>query len=309
MLKLSCGHDFCTGCFTQHVGNEMRKEQEPWCPTCRQPLGNDSAAQPIIRVVAEEVQSEQSDAQRLAQEQEIPRTWWQRQMEAHRWRRLARKSHLKYCPGCSKIIEKNGGCNSMTCRCGHRFRWDKAKPVAPCHHCHAHDSKFSVWGSCCPSCTVLAKTQLVALRTVVAISAVPVGAAVAAVAVPVLPIVGICRAVKKHRRRRRMRFSLSPQSFSDSIDWHPSLLDTSFRRVGTRVDTPVGSLMPFVDSFEAYPERPHGGSNEDENDALGERSRSLDRLLQTSISGSVAEALCEEWRQRHATQSNATHID
>lgn len=263
MLKLSCGHDFCTGCLAQHVTNEMRKEQEPWCPICRQTLGSDSAAQPIIRAAAEEVLSEQSEAQRLAQEQEIPRTWWQRQVEAHRFRRLARTSHLKYCPGCSKIIEKNGGCNSMTCRCGHRFRWDKARPVAPCHHCHAHDSKFSVWGSCCPSCTVLAKTQLVALRTVVAISAVPVGAAVAAVAIPALPIVGICHAVKKHRRRRRrILFSRSPPSFSDSIDWHPSLLDTPGH---------------FVDSFEAYPER-LVASQQQTTDALRERSRSFDLL-------------------------------
>lgn len=261
MLKLSCGHDFCTGCLAQHVTNEMRKEQEPWCPICRQTLGSDPAAQPIIRAAAEEVLSEQSEAQRLAQEQEIPRTWWQRQIEAHRFRRLARNSQLKYCPGCSKIIEKNGGCNSMTCRCGHRFRWDKARPVAPCHHCHAHDSKFSVWGSCCPSCTVLAKTQLVALRTVVAISAVPVGAAVAAVAIPALPIVGICHAVKKHRRRRT-RFPMSLPSFSDSTEGHPSLIDTPGR---------------FVDSFELYPERLQA-SQELEYDALREPS-----LLDTPV--------------------------
>jgi len=32
---------------------------------------------------------------------------------------------LKRCPRCRVVIEKNGGCNQMVCRCGCRFRWSE----------------------------------------------------------------------------------------------------------------------------------------------------------------------------------------
>lgn len=31
------------------------------------------------------------------------------------------QSHTKICPRCSTPIEKNGGCDHITCRCGHEF--------------------------------------------------------------------------------------------------------------------------------------------------------------------------------------------
>jgi hypothetical protein len=35
---------------------------------------------------------------------------------------------VKRCPGCSEYIEKNGGCDHMTCKCGHEFLWSTLKP-------------------------------------------------------------------------------------------------------------------------------------------------------------------------------------
>lgn len=35
---------------------------------------------------------------------------------------------VKKCPKCSEYIEKNGGCDHMTCRCGHEFWWSTGKP-------------------------------------------------------------------------------------------------------------------------------------------------------------------------------------
>ncbi|RIB18173.1 hypothetical protein C2G38_1368122 [Gigaspora rosea] len=46
-------------------------------------------------------------------------------------------SRLKQCPNCVSRIEKNEGCDHMTCRCGHQFCWvcmnDWNKPHEP--HC------------------------------------------------------------------------------------------------------------------------------------------------------------------------------
>mmetsp|Transcript_30427 Transcript_30427/g.87232 ORF Transcript_30427/g.87232 Transcript_30427/m.87232 type:complete len:538 (-) Transcript_30427:105-1718(-) len=35
---------------------------------------------------------------------------------------------VKRCPSCNEYIEKNGGCDHMTCRCRHEFHWSTLKP-------------------------------------------------------------------------------------------------------------------------------------------------------------------------------------
>jgi len=35
---------------------------------------------------------------------------------------------VKRCPACNEHIEKNGGCDHMTCRCKHEFFWSTLKP-------------------------------------------------------------------------------------------------------------------------------------------------------------------------------------
>jgi hypothetical protein len=37
-------------------------------------------------------------------------------------------SSTKACPRCKEHIEKNGGCDHMTCRCGYEFWWSTLKP-------------------------------------------------------------------------------------------------------------------------------------------------------------------------------------
>mmetsp|Transcript_32397 Transcript_32397/g.59239 ORF Transcript_32397/g.59239 Transcript_32397/m.59239 type:complete len:227 (-) Transcript_32397:89-769(-) len=38
---------------------------------------------------------------------------------------------VKKCPSCTEYIEKNGGCDHMTCRCTHEFYWSTLKPYRP----------------------------------------------------------------------------------------------------------------------------------------------------------------------------------
>uniref|UniRef100_A0A7S2QLY4 RING-type domain-containing protein n=1 Tax=Zooxanthella nutricula TaxID=1333877 RepID=A0A7S2QLY4_9DINO len=35
---------------------------------------------------------------------------------------------VKQCPNCKEYIEKNGGCDHMTCKCRHEFHWSTLKP-------------------------------------------------------------------------------------------------------------------------------------------------------------------------------------
>mmetsp|Transcript_54595 Transcript_54595/g.127674 ORF Transcript_54595/g.127674 Transcript_54595/m.127674 type:complete len:425 (-) Transcript_54595:143-1417(-) len=39
---------------------------------------------------------------------------------------------VKKCPSCNEYIEKNGGCDHMTCRCKHEFYWTTLKPYRQC---------------------------------------------------------------------------------------------------------------------------------------------------------------------------------
>ena len=45
----------------------------------------------------------------------------------------------KRCPKCSEPIEKNAGCNHMTCRCGHQFCWLCLGPFPNCNCGHFED--------------------------------------------------------------------------------------------------------------------------------------------------------------------------
>ena len=41
--------------------------------------------------------------------------------------KLLGKGSAQYCSGCSQLVEKNGGCNHMTCRCGRQWCWKCGK--------------------------------------------------------------------------------------------------------------------------------------------------------------------------------------
>jgi len=90
--------------------------------------------------------------------------------------------HLKQCPSCAASIEKNGGCNMMTCRCGHSFNWLDVPTTVPCDCVNPHP-QFGVWGSTCTNPSWKAFAKLTAQRTGVVV--------VGAVATPFILVGGV----------------------------------------------------------------------------------------------------------------------
>ena len=117
-------------------------------------------------------------------------------------RRVASGLDMRYCPSCHVPILKQGGCNRMTCECGHCFPWSSALPVAPCRHAHyGSDDDSGLWGYTCPGCSARAKAELALTRTALvgvgaplAGAATAVGASVAASAAAVGLVVAVAPA-------------------------------------------------------------------------------------------------------------------
>ncbi|CAD8110795.1 unnamed protein product [Paramecium primaurelia] len=51
------------------------------------------------------------------------------------------KYSIKYCPKCKSHIQKNAGCNHMTCACSFEFCWICSQPYHPNHYKY-----WSIWG-------------------------------------------------------------------------------------------------------------------------------------------------------------------
>merc|ERR1712107_808088 len=94
------------------------------------------------------------------------------------YRRMARRMHLKKCPSCSAPVLREGGDNQMTCRCGHRFDWNRATTVVPCDRVHLRQSGCRMWCTTCPGCSNVAKLKLAGVRAGVVVGG-PIVATVA----------------------------------------------------------------------------------------------------------------------------------
>jgi len=104
----------------RRVGTSMimcYKCQYSWCTECKIPWHFEVTCAEYQKWVADEknkmVMLAAKEAQKVAKEAK----------EMDMYMEWVRK-HTKACPKCSTIIEKNGGCNHMTCRkCRHEFCW------------------------------------------------------------------------------------------------------------------------------------------------------------------------------------------
>jgi len=178
-VLLNCGHTFCKDCLSDHVATCL-VQQAPWCPLCRCELHQEDLRKVRLRIPALEPDHVVAPVLSRPLLDEGWGEWWAARRAERRFRRTARRAHLKVCPRCGIAISKSGGCNHMTCRCGHEFAWNRANTVVPCRQVHLKaDGSFSLWCETCPGCSRIARAKLVATRAGVVVS-VPVVAAVTA---------------------------------------------------------------------------------------------------------------------------------
>lgn len=149
---LRCSHSFCRSCLEVHVSNEIGKGRRPWCPLCRR------------EVLDAEVMLLIPYAARVGIPPPPPSSSSQDALGDASFRRIARRLHLKKCPRCAAVIQKNGGCPRMTCRCGCRFRWEEAETVVPCQRVHFTSDLSSLFCKTCAGCSGTAKVKLTMTR-------------------------------------------------------------------------------------------------------------------------------------------------
>mmetsp|Transcript_37957 Transcript_37957/g.79997 ORF Transcript_37957/g.79997 Transcript_37957/m.79997 type:complete len:164 (-) Transcript_37957:222-713(-) len=115
----SCGHRSCKTCLIKWIEKEETSGQltPPTCPFCRSPISESDAS----KVMGRTLQPRNAIAAQKNGEENIDDLTLQ-------W--LNEQTVL--CPGCSSRVQKDGGCNHVTCLCGYNF----------CYSCRGSGSSF-----------------------------------------------------------------------------------------------------------------------------------------------------------------------
>merc|ERR1719162_1840020 len=101
MIKLQCGHSVCEDSLGKYVKSTLESRRRVVCPVCRSKLCTDELKRVCPDVPLEDYDG---DAEADALPAPAPRGfsgWLARQRErreARRYRRLARRQHMKQCP-------------------------------------------------------------------------------------------------------------------------------------------------------------------------------------------------------------------
>ncbi|XP_074316175.1 putative E3 ubiquitin-protein ligase ARI10 [Silene latifolia] len=112
---------------------EFKKKNTKWCPApgCNNAIEFELGSSDVYDIVCEcqyEFCFNCDEEPHRPVECEIVKEWIMKNTsEAENTKWII--AYSKPCPQCMKPIEKNSGCNHMTCRCGHHFCWHCARSL------------------------------------------------------------------------------------------------------------------------------------------------------------------------------------
>jgi hypothetical protein len=188
-VSLPCSHTLCNPCFVKLCEHNNSERRVP-CPCCKSPFALDNGS-PISSGAVQYAEGQQRG--RSHQHGRAP--WWtpsrpQTADDRLALERAAGRLSLRACPSCKTPIEKDGGCESMSCPCGTSFEWLSARPVSgSCSRCHVdEDAGWRERWRTCRYCSRTARAQAAAGRAAVATAIVPLAAAAGAAGVSAIAI-------------------------------------------------------------------------------------------------------------------------
>jgi len=156
---LSCGHTFCRNCISQYAQSQAGQNRIARCPECQREMTEDELAaclpnETLDRLLSALAESQHEDSEGQGHDDEQARRAFER---------AARIACLRCCPQCRAPIYKDGGCDHMECRCGHRFNWSEAETLFPCDQVHEHPN-IPLWGTINRNSTWSARAKLFVRR-------------------------------------------------------------------------------------------------------------------------------------------------
>lgn len=113
---------YCRDCTRKWVDTELNEGKHVIIPEMKcaggHPLVVGLVYNTLVKKTKEEVNKREEDVSRLV--------GGARERVTEEWM----IAHTKNCPNCTVPIEKNEGCNHMTCKhCRHEFFWDNLEPL------------------------------------------------------------------------------------------------------------------------------------------------------------------------------------
>lgn len=178
---LRCGHKYCRECIGEHARRRVERGGSVACPQCQRPV----ASSDLRRLLGEE---ELQALMRAAHARSPPAGGLQQPEEAALHAQFAEWAHhkgVRCCPQCKAWVLKEGGCDTVACICGARFKWSESPivSVGRCHHLHPHH-RLPLWCSTCPDASWIAKTKLALRRCMILPILLTLGIPLAVLAAP-----------------------------------------------------------------------------------------------------------------------------
>lgn len=211
--RLGCGHLFCKQCIAQYIQSRAKDRQVAACPNCKRAIAEADLLACLPPEVVEALLDPDSHA--------TPEVVLELDEEAERaFLDAAHDLGVRCCPACHARIIKEGGCNMVTCRCGHQFDWSTTALDVSCQCCQSRWGCHQVHGthicgSVCGRASPIAYTRLVIRRVGLAVGiviVVPVAVAAFLIFAASMAVVGTgaqlghaISALADHWARRRRR--------------------------------------------------------------------------------------------------------